>query len=102
MPEQAEAEEAAADHGLKSERRHLQQHDDQPAQPHGHMQSVSTHQGEERREKGAAGRSGSYAKHMAELAQFQTQKRNTENEGDRHPEIRRGPVAALHGEGAET
>jgi len=51
VPEQAKAEETAAYHGLESERCHLQQHDDHPAQADGHMQSVGTHQGKEGREK---------------------------------------------------
>src|SRR5580658_1262034 len=90
VPEQAETEEASADHRLKSERCHLQQHHDQPAQAEGHMQSVSTYQGKEGREKGAARWPGPDAQHVAELANLEAQKGDTQNEGDGHPKISRG------------
>src|SRR5580698_10122587 len=102
VPEQAKAEKAAADHGLKSERRHLQEHDDEPAQAQGHMQSMSAHQGEEGRKKGTAGRPRADTQHVTELAHFETQKRDPQNEGDCHPKISRPTVSALHRERTKT
>src|SRR5258708_10854713 len=87
VPEQTKAEEAAAYHRSESERCHLQQHDDQPTQADGHMQSVGTHQGKKGREKGAAGRPRTDCDHVTELAHFEAQKRYAQNEGDRHPKI---------------
>ena len=78
VPEQAKAEEAAAHHRLKSKGGHLHQHDDEPAQADGHMQSVGAYQGKEGREKGAAGRPRADAQHVAELAGFETQKRDSQ------------------------
>src|SRR6267142_4025683 len=66
------------------------------------MQSVGTHQGKEGREKGAAGRSRAKLKHVTELADLETQKRDTQNKGDRHPKISGVSVSALHGERAKT
>src|SRR5882672_336222 len=66
------------------------------------MQSVGPHQSKEGREKGTARRSRAYAKHVTELTDFETQKRNPQNEGDRHPKISRVSVSALHRERAKT
>src|ERR1700730_17181382 len=81
VPEQAKAEEAAAYHRLASERCHPQQHDHEPAQADGHMQSVGAYQGKEGREEGTAGRPRAYGEHVTEFAHFEAQKRYTQNEG---------------------
>src|SRR5713226_7613925 len=66
------------------------------------MQSVGANQGKETREEGTAGRSRAYAKHVTELADFEAQKGDPQNEGDRHPKISRVFVSALHRERAKT
>src|SRR5882757_10419466 len=66
------------------------------------MQSVGAHQGKEAREKCAAGRPRAKLKHVTELAHFETQKRDPQDKGNRHPEISRVSVSALHRERAKT